>query len=162
MSEEKSDYELLREANIRRNAEVMRALGLGDSDFMHHLRYKPKTEAASKRPKAAPKRARDAAPAGPARRSALVAVFEAEGAAEDGAPRDGDGDGGDERPRSSARELRASEEAHAEAEAEHNHFWAGRQKEGETIVGTARENLRKMGSRRAQPGVFAFPRGERH
>ena len=25
-----------------------------------------------------------------------------------------------------------------------------------------RENLRKMRSRRAQPGIFAFPRGERH
>ena len=60
-TEEKSDYELLREANIRRNAAVMRALGLDDSDFMAHLRFGRADAAAdaSKEPAAA------AAPAKP-------------------------------------------------------------------------------------------------
>ena len=71
MEAEKSDYERLRDANIARNAAVMRALGLDDSDFMRHLaRDAPKPAK-----KAPAKRKRDD---GPARRSSRLASLEAE------------------------------------------------------------------------------------
>ena len=147
----KSEYELLREANMRRNAAVMRALGLDDSDFTLHRNFKgasAKKPAAKK--KAAPKRkhgdadddgdggdgngTEGAIRAPAARRSARQAGLASQERALP-AHELGDDEGGavargrDEAP------LRASEEEHALAEAELSR-WSGRQRRA-SVVGTA-------------------------
>ena len=147
----KSEYELLREANMRRNAAVMRALGLDDSDFTLHRNFKgasAKKPAAKK--KAAPKRkhgdadddgdggdgndTEGAIRAPAARRSARQAGLAAQERALP-AHELGDDEGSAVARGRDKAPLRASEEDHALAEAELSR-WSGRQRRA-SVVGTA-------------------------
>lgn len=156
-AEDLSDYEKLRQRNISRNREVMRALGLDEHDFALHAvhsggrgknsqnggRAESKQQAGGAR-----KRVRDVAgddggdgtaqtPADvPRRRSARLKGVAAApvGFTEEAAGDKGSGEGVLGRGRREA-PLRASEDAHRAAEAEHLR-WAGRQKRA-SVVGTA-------------------------
>jgi hypothetical protein len=142
---EKSEYELLREANIRRNKEVMAALGLDDSDFQLHALHKKKSDKGSSSSSssgsssgAAKRKRPEKGTTEPSRRSSRVAGLEAEAAAEgglDGDRADGEEGGGGGSKRFHA-DLHASEEEHAAAEEAYLRRWAGKQGRV-TIVGTA-------------------------
>ena len=132
-----SEYEELREKNIARNREVMKALGLDQFDFdAHAANGKTGKISKSETKKPAPKRKRDggtALPTHPARRSSRVAGLAPPRSDEvNGDPDETNASG---RPDRASVDLRGSAEEHALAEAEHLR-WAGRQGKV-TIVGTA-------------------------
>jgi hypothetical protein len=132
-SEPLSDYELLRERNIARNKQVMKDLGIDDTDFALHAAH----GTGGGKKKAAPKRKRDdevaAPPRSPSRRSGRVRGQPARLHEEDA---QGEGEGAEEQLSRSQAALRGSESDHALAEAEHRQRWAGLQSKA-TIVGTA-------------------------
>uniref|UniRef100_A0A7S2WS01 Uncharacterized protein n=1 Tax=Rhizochromulina marina TaxID=1034831 RepID=A0A7S2WS01_9STRA len=132
-----SEYEELRRRNIERNKEVMRALGLDQTDFALHRAADRKSSASSSGPKRKSKKRPAADPdhaPGPRRRSSRLQgqspTSVVDGHAEEVLS------GGEERGRSTMEApLHASEEDHALAEAEHLR-WAGKQKKA-SVVGTA-------------------------
>ncbi len=133
-----SEYERLREANIKRNREVMRALGLDDSDFQLHALHKKSggNGGGSTSGSGSAKRKRtERGATQPSRRSSRVAGLEAEAAAEitDGANCSTSINVTGTRWQA---ELHASEEEHAAAEEAYRNRWAGKQGKV-TIVGTA-------------------------
>lgn len=157
------EYEALRAANVKRNQEIMRALGLDMSDFQLHSAHKDSTgkgKSAGKGAKGAPaprKRKADTAdgegsegaPTSPAttRKSARIrgAAPEHAGDPEEAALGEEGGGGGVH--------LVASDELHDAAERDHLR-WAGKQGKA-TIVGTAsyKHTLHRVSTRSS--GGFA-------
>lgn len=131
---EKSEYELLREQNMARNALVMKSLGLDASDFTAHLNHQNKSTTTESKPKKkAPKRKFQAEEVGVERRSARLL-----GNSSDLLMME-DTENGEvaitQKPARVQSELRGSAVDHDLAEAEHLR-WAGKQGKV-TIVGTA-------------------------
>lgn len=134
---ELSEYEVLRQQNIARNIEVMKALGLDASDFTAHRQQSSnkdaKQSAEKKKPKVVNKRKFETEEKGVERRSSRIM----------GQPVDlqmlDDGFADDrvitQPKRRTEADLRGSKSDHDLAEAEHLR-WAGRQGKV-TIVGTA-------------------------
>ena len=128
---ELSEYEQLRERNIARNREVMRALGLDATDFSLHAAHRSSTRT---KEQDTPKRKRETVATAPSRRSSRVA---GQAAVESGDAVEGCD--GEEGPSVKVREqaaLRGLEHEHAAAEEAHKARWAGKQGKI-SIVGTA-------------------------
>lgn len=138
---EEGAYEAMRAANMKRNAEIMRALGLDLSDFTLHKAHKASggegkgskpaksTTAPRKRKESeASEQGADSQRSSPAatRKSSRIRGVAAQIAGADGNPVD-------EVPRTEL--MCASDEQHDDAERDHLR-WAGRQGKA-TIVGTA-------------------------
>lgn len=134
-----SDYEKMRAENMKRNQEIMKQLGLDQTDFRLHEAHKATKKGNGKQKGAAPASKKrkleeeDSEKVTPQRRSSRQKGLPASEIKAEVLP-DDDEDGVSAEVRK-LRDLRGSEEGHALAEAEHLR-WAGRQGK-QTIVGTA-------------------------
>jgi hypothetical protein len=129
-----SEYEQLREKNIARNKDIMKALGLDQHDFDAHHAVSPASEKAKKDPA---KKTQEVPSRLPSRRSSRLTENETKGMVKlkEDTEVHGISDGSNANKRTFA-DLIGSRHDHDEAEREHIERWAGKQGKA-TIVGTA-------------------------